>query len=265
LRDKYVCALSDGRLWYYFDGSLWKPDKSELRLRHELSTTINDHFYLAINQLSSTMSVDDMQSEASSMKKHRDVVVEKLMKICGKLQDSNFKNHMLSEMREYFYDDKFMENLDNNPDIIAFTNGVWDLRQGAFRSSTPEDNVSLSVGYDFSQKVNEACREKIKNYWKMMHPNEDQRNYVIKMFARQLYGDNGCNLFHVHAGHQGSAGNGKTKFFDILERFLGDYVRKFGVEFLTAKDRPDVGKAMPEYHGKAAGTFIVPSQIMMTC
>lgn len=249
LHGKYVCALSDGKLWYYFDGSLWKPDKSELRLRHELSTTIKEQFNLTINKLASKLTVDDMQSEASTsktMKEHKDVC-DKLTKIASKLQDSNFKNHTLSEMREYFYDEKFMENLDNNSDLIAFTNGVWDLKHGVFRSSTPDDYVSLSVGYDYYPKVNEGIREKIEKYWQMMHPDEEQRKYVIKMFARQLYGDNGCNLFHVHAGHQGSAGNGKTKFFDILERCLGDYVRKFGVEFLTAKDRPEVGKAMPEY------------------
>lgn len=249
LRGKYVCALSDGKLWYYFDGSLWKQDKSELRLRHELSTTIKDHFYMAINRLKETLTLDDMESKASTtdtMKEHKHTV-DTLMKIGAKLQDSNFKNNMLSEMREYFYDVKFLENLDNCSDIIAFTNGVWDLRQGLFRCSTPDDYVSLSVGYDYNPKVNDIFRDKIIKYWKMMHPNEEQRNYVIKMFARQLYGDNGCNLFHVHAGHQGSAGNGKTKFFDIMERCLGDYVRKFGVEFLTAKERPDPGKAMPEY------------------
>ena len=30
----------------------------------------------------------------------------------------------------------------------------------------------------------------------------------MKMFARQLQGDVGNNLFHVHAGYQGKAGNG---------------------------------------------------------
>jgi phage/plasmid-associated DNA primase len=246
---KYVCALSDGKLWYYFDNNLWKHDMSELKLRHELSTTLKDNFIIAINQLNSKLSLDDMQSNTSTtntMKEHKSLC-DKLIKIASKLQDCNFKNHLLSEMREYFYDEKFMENLDNNSNLIAFTNGVWELKKGIFRKSKPDDYLSLSVGYDYIMDVNNDYKENIENYWKMMHPNEEQRLYLKKMYSRQLYGDNGCNLFHVHAGYQGSAGNGKTSFFDIMEHCLGDYIRKFGVEFLTAKDRPEVGKAMPEY------------------
>eukprot|EP00798_Chlamydomonas_sp_ICE-L_P031749 gene31749-6947_t len=38
LRDRYV--FCNTRLWFYFDGSLWKQDKEALRIRHELSSTI---------------------------------------------------------------------------------------------------------------------------------------------------------------------------------------------------------------------------------
>jgi phage/plasmid-associated DNA primase len=150
-------------------------------------------------------------------------------------------------MREYFYDEKFMENLDNNSNLIGFTNGVWELKRGIFRKSRADDYVSLNVGYDYIKDINNDYKENIDNYWRMMHPNEEQRLYLKKMYARQLYGDNGCNLFHVHAGYQGSAGNGKTSFFDIMDRCLGDYIKKFSVKFLTAKDRPEVGKPMAEY------------------
>eukprot|EP00798_Chlamydomonas_sp_ICE-L_P021757 gene21758-28779_t len=38
LRDRYV--FCNARLWFYFDGSLWKQDKEALRIRHELSSTL---------------------------------------------------------------------------------------------------------------------------------------------------------------------------------------------------------------------------------
>ena len=65
--------------------------------------------------------------------------------------------------------------------------------------------------------------------------------------SRQLQGDVGHNLFHVHAGYQGSAGNGKSTMFDILEMCLGNYIRKFGVEMLVAKQRVETGKPMPDF------------------
>ena len=45
--------------------------------------------------------------------------------------------------------------------------------------------------------------------------------------------------FHIHAGHLGSAANGKSTCFETLETTLGDYMRKFGIEMLTTKQRPD--------------------------
>eukprot|EP00798_Chlamydomonas_sp_ICE-L_P003623 gene3624-13708_t len=56
LRDRYV--FCNTRLWFYFDGSLWKQDKEALRIRHELSSTIrttraylsdNDAVHLFVN------------------------------------------------------------------------------------------------------------------------------------------------------------------------------------------------------------------------
>jgi phage/plasmid-associated DNA primase len=249
LKDKYVCALTNGKLWYYFDGTLWRIDGDALDIRRQLSTTVKEQFVMALNNLNMERSVDEMQSDTSnttSVRADKDARA-KLTSIITKLEENYSKNQLISEMREFFYDQHFLNNLDNNSDLIAFNNGVWDLKLAIFRNALPQDFVSLSVGYDFQQNINHSCRTKILKYWEMMHPNAEQRDYVLRMFARQLYGDEGCNLLHVHAGFQGSAGNGKTKFFEILEYCLGQYVCKFGVAFLTQKVRPDPGSAMPEY------------------
>ena len=87
----------------------------------------------------------------------------------------------------------------------------------------------------------------VRRYWETLHPDPEQRRYVQCMFARQMYGDSGHELFHVHAGHRASASNGKTKFFEVMECCLGNYVLRFDVAVLTAKQRPEVGKPMPEY------------------
>ena len=51
---------------------------------------------------------------------------------------------------------------------------------------------------------------------------------------------------NIHSGHNATAANGKSKFFEVLELALGPYARMFGVEMLTAKARPDAGRPMPE-------------------
>lgn len=81
--------------------------------------------------------------------------------------------------------------------------------------------MSLSVEYDYIHNVDTHMQEQVKRYWTTLHPIPEQCEYMIKTLARQLYGDHGNELFHIHAGFQGSASNGKTKFFEIMESCLG--------------------------------------------
>lgn len=248
LKGKYVCATANGKLWYEFNDTLWQEDKEGIHIRHELSTSVRDQFILTINKISTSLSIDDLQSNGSNntVNSYKQKC-ENLLRIAFKLQDSGFKDSVVKEMREYFYDSLFMKKLDSNTNLLAFTNGVWELKEKRFRNATPDDYQSLNVGFTYSPTRDLTVYQQIQAYWSKLHPNNQQREYVIKTLARQLQGDVGQNLFHVHAGFQGSAGNGKSTFFDILEMCLGNYVRKFGVELLTAKQRVETGKPMPEF------------------
>lgn len=245
LRGKYVCATANGKLWYEFKGTLWQEDKEGIHVRHDLSTIVRDQFLLTMNKVSISMSVDDLQSNGTVNTNKQ--ICETMLKTAVKLQDSGFKDSVLKEMREYFFDTDFVKRLDSNPDLLAFTNGVWELKEHRFRSAVPEDYLFLNVGFEYVAEKKTAVYEKALDYWKKLHPVHEQCEYVIKTIARQLQGDVGHNLFHVHAGFQGSAGNGKTTMFDILELCLGQYMRKFGVEMLTAKQRVETGKPMPDF------------------
>jgi phage/plasmid-associated DNA primase len=237
LKGKFICASSNGKLWYEFTGTRWHEDKDGIRIRHELSTTVKEHFRLTMNKI--------MISNNSSTSNK--TLCETLLKISFKLEDNGYKESVMKEMREYFYNGDFIRKLDSNPNLIAFNNGVWDLRNHVFRVATPEDYLSKSVGYDYINERDDEMYNKVIHYWKTLHPDPDQNNYILKTLARQLQGDVGHNLFHVHAGFQGSAGNGKTTMFDILDMCLGEYVRKFGVEMLVAKQRIETGKPMPDF------------------
>lgn len=253
LKDKYVCATSNGKFWYYFDGNLWREDADNIIMRHEISTTIKNKIENTRNYLQKAKAAIDITGNASevpstsvSQRKQNDdfKYLNDLIRCTG---NATFKKGVLEEMKEYFYDKDFSDKLDANPNLLGFENGVWDLKQDMFRAALPTDYVSFSVGYEYKEEVHEEYAKMVVKYWETLHPNPEQREYVQKMFARQLYGDHGNELFHIHTGHLASAANGKTKFFEILENSLGDYVRKFGVEVLTAKNRVEPGKPLPEF------------------
>ena len=247
LKGKYICATSNGKLWYEFKSTLWQEDKDGIHVRHDLSTIVKEQFRLTMNKVMTSMSIDDMQSHNSSSTNANKQLCEALLRISFKLEDNGFKECVMKEMREYFYDENFLKNVDANPNLIAFDNGVWDLKDHIFRSAKPEDYLSKSVGYDYIPTKDPTISNKVHKYWETLHPDASQRTYFLKTISRQLQGDVGHNLFHVHAGYQGSAGNGKSTMFDILEMCLGDYIRKFGVEMLVAKQRVETGKPMPDF------------------
>lgn len=242
---RYVCASTNGKLWYHFDGTLWEEDPEGIRLRLEMKRDLRAHFTRALGRV--RMQEAETQSSASSASVASRDLCERLLRITYRIEDTGFVESVLKAMRDLFYDRTFLARLDANPNLIAFTNGVFELKDKRFRAATYDDWQSLSVGYAWREDSNSGVRDEIVRYMEQLHPCAEQREYMIKTLARQLYGDTGGELFHVHAGFKGSAGNGKTKFFEVLELVLGDYVHKFPVEMLVSKNRGDAHRPVPEY------------------
>lgn len=182
---------------------------------------------------------DEYQDEMS-------VVRENVAAINTKLKTTRDKSEIVKELIEFYLDKDFVKNLDGNAHLLGFNNGVFDLKAGMFREAIPEDNISFSVGYDYRHASDPELRAIVTDYFSKVHPDAVQRLYVLRMFARELYGVCCDELFHVHAGYKASAANGKSKFFKVLEYILGDYIHKFPVSVLTCKDREEANKPKPE-------------------
>lgn len=244
LRGRFVCTSKHGA-WYKFNGTLWRLDDG-LELRVELSDTVRKLFVDAATYVARGGSrASSCVSGVSTRKSESEVTCHRLNNIAFKLEDASFKDKVERELRERLMDLDFSRRLDSKLNLLAFTNGVYDLDAGLFRAARPEDWLSTSVGYDYCAKEDPDAAAAVARYWEMLHPEAGRREYVQRMFARQLYGDSGNNLFHVHSGQSGSAGNGKTESFTVLGTCLGGYVVKFAVGYLVGK-RPEAGKPMPE-------------------
>jgi phage/plasmid-associated DNA primase len=245
LKERFVCASHDNKIWFEFDGNRWVEDKGPVRARQMLSECIREHF---IHTMQTVLNNRNDSDKSSTVSVHKNTeTTATLLNIALKLQDANFKDNVIREMKEYFYDKHFIDKLDSNKHLIAFDNGVFDFNIMGFRNTLPEDYITYSVGYEYKAEKDLTTAKLVHEYFRMMHPNVDQRDYLLKTIARQLYGDSGNELLHIHAGFRGSAGNGKTRFFEVLGKVLGNYVRKFDVAVLTTKNREESGKPAPQY------------------
>jgi phage/plasmid-associated DNA primase len=245
-KDDFVCATPDGKLWYYYNGHLWKEDVEHLHLRRYISNELLRHFDKAYQQIHVDAPIEDMDSDTAS-NTTLNIKKKKINKIRDKLKDHTSKKNIIAECAEFFYDEKFLSKIDANPNLLGFNNGVFHLKEKLFVPSNPSDYVSLSVGYDYYEDKNDAKYSIVDQYFKMLHPDDEQRDYYLKTIARQLYGDNGMELFHIHAGYNGSAGGGKTKSWEINKLCLGDYIQKFDIAYLVNTKRKDASAPSPEY------------------
>ncbi|GAX86067.1 hypothetical protein CEUSTIGMA_g13481.t1 [Chlamydomonas eustigma] len=233
--------------WYRFEGHSWKKDANCTRLRKALAVELVGQIGLTVQSI--ITSDPDDTSSISSASQHQTpsaakVLVDRLMKIVAKLKDKPYKDSLVVELMQFLLDEEFTSKLDSHKHLIGFEDGVWDLDLGLFRPGVPEDFISLSTGYSLTTKA-QLPTVAVTEYWSQLHPNEDQRLYVCQMFARQLFGDKGSNLFHIHAGEAASAANGKSTFFEILQGVLGSYMVKVDVSHFLQKNRTEVGKPMP--------------------
>ena len=77
------------------------------------------------------------------------ILTNRIVNICKviiKLKDSSYKDKIIKECKEYFYDKKFIDKLDSQKHLIGFENGIYDLNHNIFRDGIPDDYVTLSTG-----------------------------------------------------------------------------------------------------------------------
>jgi P4 family phage/plasmid primase-like protien len=156
-KELFVCSGLKDNAWFYFNEitGRWQETEQGIILRRRLSADIIDIYQHYSNYYKDKRG-DDPDSETYEIndRKHTNC-----MKVMIKLKDSSYKDKIMKECREQFYDSEFMDKLNSKKNLIGFDNGVIDLKyetiehngnikkESIFRQGRPDDYVSLSVGY----------------------------------------------------------------------------------------------------------------------
>jgi phage/plasmid-associated DNA primase len=209
--------------WYMLDKrNLWKKQKepsfyiieelrkyidfSQLKTAHKISTTEGDEKdkYIKINkEYLSSYSTMNTSSKLSPLK---------------------------AFLRTTLYDDKFIEKLDTIPHVMAFENGIMDLKTRLFREGIqPDDFITETIPYPYQPSSKKKRIELDEVFKKIMNNNDEHAEYFKRVLGHSM---TGCpNLeksmyFCVDKTDEGKGDNGKTLIFDILTSLLPNYVYK---------------------------------------
>ena len=185
-------------------------------------------------------------------------------KLCDKAQTSlkmrGFRDNVIMDIKETISDPNFRSNLDSNPDLIGWKNGVFDLEEQTFRDGVPGDYISMSCEHEYkppNHKEYSTFAEGFNGFMEKVHTNEVLRNYCLDALATCL---SGKTIFEVMHTWTGTGSNGKTRMLNLMDMALGDYICTAPPSLLTST-RPDSGKATPELCAAGGARLLIMSEV----
>ena len=239
-KDKYVCSSITNKKWYVFNKHRWEKDEGQ-RLRMAISKDLFELYSEKQNQYLSESQLNGENGENEKIQRK----IKKIAEICIKLKKTNDKNNIMREAMEIFFDKDFSKNIDSNPYLMCFTNGVFDFKTKEFRDGYPQDYITktTNIHYNkFNPTANVETVNEITQFMEQLFPLPELCRYMWDHLASVLIGIKKEHAFNIY---RGSGSNGKSILTDLMSQCLGDYKGTVPITLVTDK-RSSIGGATPE-------------------
>lgn len=244
-KNEYNCTYS--KEWFYYKNHKWNS-KGDTKIREYISTDFVKYYEKVLEYY-----IKNSTEITNSAKK-----IKKIDGVINSLTVTSMKNNIVSEACEIYYNsnEDFEDSLDKNPYLIGFENGVYDLETMEFREGKPDDNITMSCGYDFLKERTENY-DGLNKFIKDVLPDKDDRKYFLIFMSSCLMGKNTSELFTIATGVSGR--NGKSKMIELMTQTLGDYAGNVSSKLFT-RPRPDASSPDPGLLSLIKKRFVTASE-----
>jgi P4 family phage/plasmid primase-like protien len=238
-KDKYVCTSIKYKKWYVFNKHRWEEDKGQ-RLRLAIS---KDLFELYSEKQCQLLTEAQKYEPSDEIHEKIQKKIKKIAEICISLKKTNPKDNIMREAMEIFFNGEFTKQVDSNPYLMCFNNGVFDFQNKIFRDGYPQDYITKTTYIDYKPftQPNEISEE-IHTFMKQLFPIPSLCKYMWDHLASVLIGIKKEHAFNIY---RGSGSNGKSLLTELMSRALGDYKGTVPITLVTDK-RTSIGGATPE-------------------
>jgi phage/plasmid-associated DNA primase len=124
----------------------------------------------------------------------------------------------------------FNKRLDENVDVFAVKNGVFDVRIKSFRMAQPTDMVSIHATWNYDPELAKTKRPELEQFIAQVLPLEEERRVVLSFFALLLSGQRSVKKFLLFTDKR-AGDNGKTTLVRLFRAFYSTY-SKLGTKFV---------------------------------
>ena len=229
-KDKYVCGSITNKTWYVFNKHRWEKDEGQ-RLRMAIS---KDLFQLYSDKQSQYLA--DAQNYEPNDENHEKIQrkIKKIAEICIKLKKTNDKNNIMREAMEIFFDGDFIKNMDSNPYLMCFANGVFDFNTKEFRQGYPQDYITKTTGVNYAKynyDEQKDIADEIIRFMEQLFPEPELCRYMWDHLSSCLIGIKKEHAFNIY---RGSGSNGKSILTDLMSQALGEYKGTVPITLVTS-------------------------------
>ena len=241
-KDRFVCASIKNNIWYEYQNLRWHEIDSGSTLRLLISRDMHqiyvDKTYVCTNQCAT---LDQNDAAYEQVRKRS----SKLADVAFTLKKTQWKNNIMREAKELFFDKDFISKLDQNPYLMCFNNYVIDFKAKTHRKGQPDDYISKCTNIEYhplNQKKYKKIIDEITLFMDELFPNEELRKYMWDHLASILIGTNENQTFNIYTG---SGRNGKSVLVELMSKSLGDYKGTVPITLITQK-RNNIGSTSSE-------------------
>lgn len=221
---KKTLKLCNEAWWVLGDKQLWKLIKDPA---FYIILEIRKYIDYSENKVGRTKMITECEEEAAALH----IIREKYLKHYNKINCPSYISLCKSYLKVHLCDNNFEDKLDNTPNMLAFQNGMVDLKTGELRLGGIQwdDYLTDTIRYDY-MPPNPVKTAKLKSYLKQILNNDDTHlEYFLQILGFTFLGTPHLekSLYFMLDGTEGGKGdNGKTFYFDILDSLMPHYVYK---------------------------------------
>lgn len=254
-KDLFVCVSIKNNIWYEYKKNRWVETDSGNSLRIRIS---KDMYGIYFNKCCNTMiKKNELQINNKEDENLRKILQHKI-EIYGNIamyaRSTSWKNNIMKEAKELFYDEDFMKKLDANPELLCFNNYIIDFKNNIYRNGKPDDFISKSTNIDYipynkltgkiedTDTTFENVKQEIYQFMDELFPDSSLRQYMWDHLASVLIGRNENQTFNIY---NGSGANGKSVLVALMTECLGDYKATIPITLIT-QNRNNIGSTSSE-------------------
>jgi phage/plasmid-associated DNA primase len=234
--------------WYILDSNnLWKQQKEpSYYITKEIRKYIDFSHKQIVIRLEKTNDEDSRNQLIKCSKQY--------LKSYQTISTSGFLSVIKKYLMSTLTDNKFSEKLDSTPHVLAFKNGIMDLRTRTFREGIlSSDFITETIPYDY-KPCDPEKKEYLKNtvLKKILNNNDEHLEYYLSIFGFTFIGTPDLEksiYFMIDKTFGGKGDNGKTLWFDILNYLMPNYVYRSKAT-LIEKNNTKVHKQIVMTKGK---------------